>query len=70
MFDQKPISGYDRLTVFDPITVRNNPISINTIDFTHETIPENYWRPVVRKPDAIPAEKILNDKIAKKEWEL
>jgi hypothetical protein len=37
---------------------------------THETIPENYWRPVLRKPDAIPAEKILTDKIARKEWEL
>ena len=40
--------------MLNPLVLRKNPGSINTIDLSHGTIPEFYWRPVLRKPDAVP----------------
>ena len=38
-------------------------------DFTQATSNEAHWRPIVRKPDPVPENNLLKDRIKLKEWE-
>jgi len=39
-------------------------------DYTQSVSLERNWMPIVRKPDAVPDNLIINNKVQLKEWEL
>ena len=56
-----------RQLIQDPLPNQNKP-KLN--DFTQAVSIERNWLPIVRKPDAVPDNLIIQNKVQLKEWEL
>lgn len=49
---------------------RAHQLSARVIDLTHDTLPEEHWRPIQKTYDKIPPQNILEDRILLRDWEI
>ena len=67
----KLISPYDYADKkqYEKETMRAHQLSSKVIDLTHDTLPENEWRPIQKTFNRVPPQGIIDDRILLREWE-
>ena len=48
---------------------RSYALATKVIDLTHDTLPENKWKPIKKAWDKLPPQGVMDDKIFLREWE-
>ena len=62
-------SQRDYMEEQDQNQMRSHQLASKVVDLTHDTLPENNWKPIKKQYDKLPPPGILNDRVLLREWE-